>query len=113
MLRLDLLTLRAFGVVVVHGRSLRLGSVERRTAHDALLSVVDSPATCVSKQPVPQGVARVSDGVRFGCNDEERVLQASWVVDSRRPGVSPAFAHPGLLQRLASYRRVSKYALAV
>jgi hypothetical protein len=42
---------------------------------------------------VPQGLVDESDVVLSGCKDGSRVLQA-WqsVIDSRRPGDSPAFA---------------------
>jgi hypothetical protein len=88
---LDLLALVAFVVVVIDGGGFRFRCVERGAwGHDGLLSVVDSsPEARASKQLT----STESVGVRpDGSIPFERVLQASPpVVDSRRPGASPAF----------------------
>lgn len=90
----DLLALVTGRIVVVDLGGLRLRRVKRRTwGHDALPSVVDSPEACDSKRLTVGSVACPPD-VAIGWLG---VLQALVVVvDSRRPGDSPAFRFPVL-----------------
>jgi len=93
MFRLDLLAFVARGVVMVDLGRLRLRGMESGTSrHDGLLQIVGSPVASDSKQPVSRMVAFGPDGIRYGCDDGVRVLQASSVVGSQRPGDSPAVA---------------------
>ena len=88
----NLFPVGAVRLVVVHGRNLRLLRVVRGS-HDWLLSIGDSPVACVSKQ-----LASLIEAVRpDGDVRSIRVLQALLSIgDSRRPGVSPASAFPGI-----------------
>lgn len=101
MPRLNVFPGRALGLIVVDVPMLRrvlrtVRVVRRNSGHSDFLPVVDSNAAApvtAGKQPPQLSVDRTSDGVRYRCEHAKSVLQASSVVDSRRPGYSPAVAH--------------------